>query len=690
MFLPLVLAALALSPEVPVSTDVIRNAPRWQAQPSVASDGSQFFAAWEDRTDVVGSRLDATGKAIDRRGGISLQPTRADDRSPSVVWNGDTYMIAIAIGTQWPYGIKGVEVTTGGEVIREKTVVHPRYVSHTALAWNGSVYLLTWIESRTDGEPGYLARALLLDRDLGPVGSEILLGPAEYGSIAVASNGENFLAAWRFGGAYAGTISSSGVVSTPARLSTSASSVDVASNGSSYAVFAGGAEIVALDGGGVETGTVAMPEGGSAALAWTGMHWVAAWTSPAVYPAPTKILVAELDAALTFIRSPERLIDRETHQADPAIAANPQGTLILWSEASNALSPPDVRSAFLDDPGAHSLLSTDLADQVPVDAAWSAQSLGVLWREGDDTGERLLFGRVSRDGALLSGEGVEMPAASSASIASNGTVFAIAAARDSGVEVQLRAESGEALVAVVVGQGTRVRIASDGRDFFVSWRGPGDEVFSRKVAADGTLGGTHTIPEVGHPNLTRAPRAVVAIEGAHTVLVEERYDAKIASWVVTSTTIDAGGTVRAPAIVTQGGGLYHSINSSMTTNGEEMLYAWSLGVQLYAKLGIDGPESMVLQENLALVLLDVAWDGAEFVYLVTSGVQSFLLRGNERIGTGGPAWPPSTLIAAAPGHRVAVVTTKTIERNPGLSTLKADRAIVRFVDAKSRRRAVRQ
>ena len=135
MFLPLVLAALALSPDVPVSTEVIRNAPRWQRQPSIASNGTEFFAAWEDRSDVVGSRLDSNGVAIDRRGGITLQPTRADDRDPSVVWNGQTYMVAIASGTQWPYGVKLVEVSTGGEVIREKMLVS-RYLGQNALAWS--------------------------------------------------------------------------------------------------------------------------------------------------------------------------------------------------------------------------------------------------------------------------------------------------------------------------------------------------------------------------------------------------------------------------------------------------------------------------------------------------------------------------------------------------------------------------
>src|SRR5688572_26920701 len=103
MFLPLVLAALALSPDVPVSTEVVRNAPWSQRQPSIASNGTEFFAAWEDRSDVVGSRLDANGAALDRRGGITLQPMRSDDRDPSVVWNGSTYMVANATGTQWPY-----------------------------------------------------------------------------------------------------------------------------------------------------------------------------------------------------------------------------------------------------------------------------------------------------------------------------------------------------------------------------------------------------------------------------------------------------------------------------------------------------------------------------------------------------------------------------------------------------------
>ena len=666
MLLSLLLAAqLSLSPEIPVATDALRGSSGAQSQPAIASDGTAFFAAWQTqrsafatRGDIVGARIGPGGEVLDPNGGIPMQPVWVADVSPSVVWNGETYVLVFASGPHpWPYGVKAVEVTTGGEVITERVLVTPRDISVIEIAWNGSTYLMVWREA------GGEVRALRVDRALNVAGDELLLASSGV-DAAVASNGVNFMAAWQTpAGAFVSAISSDGVASPAVQLSTAAKTADVASNGVSYAVF-GNAEIVGVDAAARVTGRTALPAGVEGAIAWDGLRYVAAWS------ASERIHVAELDGALSVIRPPARLVREESVQRAPALAANRARTLVLWTDGERVTS--DVRGAFIDEPSTSRLVSSGLADQTPADAQWSPRALGVLWHEGDGASASLRLNELTPDGTPLRGSGTPFAPATSARLAWNGETFAIAAARAGRIEVELGSRT------IVVGEGNQPWIASDGRDFLVAWSKSPSELVSRIVRRDGTPGEERALPRV-----TTAPpmiRGVLWHRDSYVVLTLEMGFTSIVPHAVVSTSIARDGTVAAPLTVTRGIGPRLLVYTAMASNGTDILYVVSAHDRgVVARLGLTGPERQIAPRG---EIEAVTWDGREFVYAITRGGGSHVLvRGGvtEELPTTEP------VVLEGP----AVIYTRVLERIPGLADLSVRRAFVRLVHSLPKRRAAR-
>lgn len=657
MLLPLVLAALALSPEVPVSSNVLRNSPGLQSRPSIATDGRDFFAAWEhDSTflqssgDVVGTRIRADGEVLDTAGGIPLQPIWVADMEPVVVWNGTTYAVAIEDGpAPWPYGVKVVEVTRDGTVLGEKWLVTPRDITSMDFAWNGTEYLLVWRQ-----EPGSV-RARRYDRPFDPIGDELILA-GDGVEVAATSNGVGFLAAWTTTAhkAFASNLTS------PANeiVASSATSIDAASNGTSYAVFAN--DVVMLDANAAITGRTPMPASIDDTIAWTGTRWLTAWS------AGDRVFTQPLDGS-----APQRVSNADSLQRSPALATTASGTtIVLWSDA-----PPDqpyradIRRAFLGNATNTSLVSTGLADQTPLALAWSDSTLGVLWNEGDGFGARMRLGQLQPDGVLMTGEGEAFEPATEAVLASNGSTFAIAAVRDGRVEVDLPAAT-----RIVLGEGTLPRIASDGRDYFVAWA-RGLDAVGRRVLADGTLGPIVTLPRADNGE-KQTPQGLVFANGSYVVLTLEAHG--LTSFALISTPVSAAGEAGTPQIFFHGGTLRGNIITRMATNGTDVLYAWStLFIGTMAQLGLTGTP---MQIDPQAWLEDVSFARGEPLFLLGTSEGRFLVRGGERVALG------NTFPMHLAGN--AVMYKRAIDRIPGFPDLAADRAFVRFV-VDARRRGIR-
>lgn len=665
----LLLAASLLSAPHPVATEALRAAPGPQHHAALATDGRDFFAAWEHKSsalagagDVVGTRITAGGDVVDAAGAIPLLPSWVSDTSPAVVWNGTTYVIVFTRGPQpWPYGLKAVELSTDGRIVNDREFVAPRDVQFVDVAWNGSAYLVTWVQDQMSE-----VRAVMLDRTLTPITSEVVLDDGVIDEIAAASNGTTFGVAWRTREAsYFAEILAEGVPGAAIEVAGVVDGIDVASNGDDYVVFAG--DVLVMPGG----LRVPMPDGSGQAVAWNGAHYVAAWS------ANDRVWSAELDAALHVTREPSRVTSRESLQVDPAIA----GDLLAWTDTP--LDSPylsDIRAALIG--GTTFLVSSSVADQRPADAVWAHGNLAMLWHEGDGAAESLRFGLMTPGGSLLSGDGVALRRAPVAQLASNGDVFMVVSVREhDSIEIERLDANGTPLGEPRhVATGSQVRIASDGRDFLILYASTSTGALTTMhVSADGIPGTTAELPLLLIPGATRMPREALWTGSEYVVVYAEALGRFSSTYAIGSTRIAGDGTRGETHTIFSGSGTAGAAIPFAATNGSDVLYVWTLGNSVYTQLGDTGPPSLLANDAF---VEDASWDGSQFVIILGHGdATRTLIRGAERIAFDMTPWT----VYASGYRRVAIMEMRAVQRIPGLHDLDVWRASVRFLGNAKRR-----
>ena len=98
--LPLALALLvSLGPEVPVGTTTPRPKVGNQTLLSVASNGRDFLALWNDRDALFAGRIDAAGRPLEPGGGHKI----ADALNGRIIWNGNGYLLLCSPRASAPF-----------------------------------------------------------------------------------------------------------------------------------------------------------------------------------------------------------------------------------------------------------------------------------------------------------------------------------------------------------------------------------------------------------------------------------------------------------------------------------------------------------------------------------------------------------------------------------------------------------
>ncbi|MCI0536562.1 MAG: hypothetical protein L0Z50_15185 [Verrucomicrobiales bacterium] len=117
-----------------------------QRSPSIAGDGSQFLAVWEDSRDgpasIFGSRLDGQGAVLDPDGILIRKGTGLYAR-PQVAFNGETHFVVWAEGQ-----IYGTRVSVSGQVLDTVPMQISRnpYGAFTpAVQALGTAFLVVWV-----------------------------------------------------------------------------------------------------------------------------------------------------------------------------------------------------------------------------------------------------------------------------------------------------------------------------------------------------------------------------------------------------------------------------------------------------------------------------------------------------------------------------------------------------------------
>ena len=228
----------------------ICTADDYQGSPKVAASGSGYLVVWEDERnsgatgrDIYGARVTSAGKVSDANG-IAICTAAGNQTSPAMAASGSGYLVvwqdernsdpASPDVVEDIYGARvstaGVVSPAGGSAIG----ISPNNEENSAVASNGTNYLVVWADSRngaTTGQDVYGARVTSAGAVSDPNGIAICTAGDYQGSPKVASSGGGYLVVWddyRNGSddIYGARVTSAGKVSDPAGIAICAEAND--------------------------------------------------------------------------------------------------------------------------------------------------------------------------------------------------------------------------------------------------------------------------------------------------------------------------------------------------------------------------------------------------------------------------------------------------------------------------------
>lgn len=182
----------------PISTNS-----EYQFAPSVSFDGVNYLVAWQDTTsigvyDIYGIRLDTAGNVLDTAD-IHISAADNSQENPSIEFDGSNYLVTWQDSRWGQFDIYGTRVDTAGLVLDSAGVVISNAVNwqeHPAVTFNGTNFIVTWLDWRDNQPDIYCARldtsGLLLDS----TGIFISNGMNDIYGPGVAGDGNNCLIAW--------------------------------------------------------------------------------------------------------------------------------------------------------------------------------------------------------------------------------------------------------------------------------------------------------------------------------------------------------------------------------------------------------------------------------------------------------------------------------------------------------------
>jgi hypothetical protein len=156
---------------VPVNPSV-----RSQVSPSVAFDGKNYFAVWQDFRggkfwDILGARITPSGEILDRRG-ILISPSSQgieygwDKWRPTLSGDGRFFLIIwMAQKETQGWVLEGKRVSGDGKIVDILDLAiqtDSTNKAFPALVWNGKEYLLVW-EEEPEGESRIFGAAISPD-----------------------------------------------------------------------------------------------------------------------------------------------------------------------------------------------------------------------------------------------------------------------------------------------------------------------------------------------------------------------------------------------------------------------------------------------------------------------------------------------------------------------------------------------
>lgn len=343
---------------------VLSTTPADRNSPGACAAGDQFLVAWIDRRDVTSqrpslyaARVDATGRVLDPDGILLDEDLPNPFDAPAIASDGTNWFVAWQTGSDLPVlavahiGAGGELLAPGVRTIRGSTIA----VSAPGIAFDGQDFLLAWLEGANEVHGARMNPAGTL---LDPDGFLISDAPntLAQGAPQVVAGPSGFLVAWadeRAGAfdldTYAARVTSSGTVLDPNGILVGSGEshqlpTAVASDGDQWFVlyyhlvaeeFRG--TRVSANGTVLGNQFVSDIRGQFAALIHDGSTFLGLFNDLTRYP-ESDILGLRITSNGTLLdQSPFLFSDGGRRQYRPAVARNASGTLLVAYEAERGV-----------------------------------------------------------------------------------------------------------------------------------------------------------------------------------------------------------------------------------------------------------------------------------------------------------------------------------------------------------------
>lgn len=424
MILAVLFSLLVAVDERPIGDAVTRPAPFSNGEPSVASNGSDFFVVWRDGRDgnaILASRIGHDGAILQSeieivRNSASGYPFHY---SPQVLWNGNSYVVLWS--SMQPHPDYSLQIWVArydreGKPLQVPYMLAEKTRGPRTVAFNGSQILVAYADAE-----GLRPRAWLLDGSAYP-SKAFLLADVPVASNAVmssAARGSDFLVVWDDVWEYETQrfviqgiqVSGSGEVQGGVRTISKGGSAVVASDGTSYLL------VYATDYGAYNTPWAsrilsgdlsqvsterALPDIGRPVLLWRGDRYLAMGRNLGI-----------IDREGNSIADPAPLVTTGiTGIVSAAVNTSPR-TLVAWTQGTRSGNAAMARLYVGPTPVAAApefVLSTSANRQIDPDVVHSQHGELVAWRESDG----VYATRVSPFGATIDGRGIGLSTAATA------------------------------------------------------------------------------------------------------------------------------------------------------------------------------------------------------------------------------------------------------------------------------------
>lgn len=204
---PDVLASTVVAGDAPHKDVLVSISVQDQPHFAAAFDGTNYVVVWSDRRygkyAVFAARVATDGTVIDP-GGVLITSSATDQVEPAIAWNGSHYLVVWVEGVGTAKNILGMRITrdlTRLDLSPLAICTAEDAQSEPAVAWNGSSFLVTWTDRRNLSLPPnysvdvYGARVSPTGA-VTPVTGAICNAAGDQRSTSITSDGSDFLVAW--------------------------------------------------------------------------------------------------------------------------------------------------------------------------------------------------------------------------------------------------------------------------------------------------------------------------------------------------------------------------------------------------------------------------------------------------------------------------------------------------------------